>query len=185
LGGIAYNALGMRFNTPFINMFERDEDYLRLLANLKYYLNQNLQFVRYSYNPGLHIDYPICRVDDVELEFNHYNSMEMVEEKWYKRVKRVNFDNLFIMMFTNNKKSLDNFDKLDYQKKICFVPFESPLKSACSMKLAEREEMSEVPFYEIVNGSVNGRYHDYDLIELLLNGRINHDRCCYNKKLLD
>jgi uncharacterized protein (DUF1919 family) len=182
-GGMMYNALGMRFNSPFINMREEQEDFVRLLSNLDYYLKQELKLVKYSHNSTENIEYPICRLDDVELNFIHYKSLRLAEEKWYTRIRRVNFDNLFIMMFTDNRKILEEFDKLDYEKKICFVPFDSPLKSAFKLQIAGRNEMNDVPLSEIVINIARGWCHDYDLIELLTTGKINHNRY-YKKEVL-
>lgn len=106
--------------------------------------------------------------------------MEEVEAKWYDRVGRINWDNLFIMMFTNKWESIEAFDTLDYNKKICFVPFENVNlpRSAFSLQIANHNEMRNVPLYKMVNGIPKGEYHDYDLAELLLAGRVNHDRYC-------
>lgn len=175
-GGHAYHTLGMKFNTPFINMFETDKDYLKLLSSLPYYLALKLKFERIGYNPGLEIEYPICKLGDIELHFNHVTSMNDVEKKWYERVKRINWDNLFIMMITNKSELAEMFDKLEYPKKICFLPFNGEWKSALGMQVAEHDEMRKVPFFKVVNGTVSGEYHDYDLIELLLSGKVNHDR---------
>lgn len=175
-GGVAYHALGMQFYSPFINMFLNDADYIRMLSNLSYYLNQQLQFERMGYTPVLKRNYPVCRLDDVELHFNHYTSMEDVSEKWIKRLKYLNWNNLFIMMFTEDYCSLKDFDRLPFGKKVCFVPFESPLESAFNLQVAAYSEMQKVPFWEIVNKTASGYYHDYDLIQLLISGKVNYDR---------
>lgn len=175
-GGTAYHTLGMRFYSPFINMFENDQDYLRMLGNLRYYLGLKLRYVRSDYNGLLKREYPVCRLDDVELHFNYYVDMEEVEKKWYERIERLNWNNIFVMMFTEDRDILEIFDKLDYPKKVCFVPFESPLHSAVFMRILRCEEMKKVPFWKVVNQSASGHFHDYDLIKLLLEGKINHDR---------
>lgn len=175
-GGAAYHTLGMRFLSPFINMFLHDVDYLRLLGNLRYYLKQKLQFVRMDYTPILARDYPVCRLDDVELHFNHYISMKEAERKWEERIERLNWNNLFIMMFTEDCCSAEIFDHLSYDKKVCFVPFASSFQSAFYLQVASHKETQKVPFWEIVNKTASGCFHDYDLIELLNNGNVNHDR---------
>ncbi|MCI8661567.1 MAG: DUF1919 domain-containing protein [Lachnospiraceae bacterium] len=181
-GGTAYHALGMRFLSPFINMFLNDADYIRLLRNLKYYLGLKLRFVQEGYNPVLERTYPVCRLDDVELHFNHYINMQEVEEKWYGRIRRLNWENLFIMMFTENHRIMEDFDALPYQKKICFAPFKSPEKSAFYFQLIDHEEMQSYPFWEIVNKTASGYFHEYDLIELLNTGMVNHDRYYLEEK---
>ena len=175
-GGCAYHELRMKFGSPFINMFERDLDYIKLLKNLKYYLSLQLKFKKYAYNDELKINYPVCMLDDVELYFNHYSSLEDVERKWYERVNRINWDNLFIMMFTEDEKVLEIFDSLDYSKKVCFVPFKSDYQSAFFMQIVKNKEMYNIPFYDVVNKTVKGFFYDYDLIKLLSIGVVNHDR---------
>ena len=181
-GGTAYHALGLQFLSPFINMFEYDEDYLRLLKNLDSYLELKPEFVRNGYNPILERDYPICKLDDIELHFNHYINMEEVEKKWYERLTRLNWDNLFVMMATQDPKSLEIFDRLPYKKKICFVPSESSLRSAFYLQTAACQDMKNVPFWEVVNKTASGYFHDYDLIELLSTGTINHNRYYINER---
>lgn len=151
-------------------------DYIKLLKNLKYYLSLQLKFKKYAYNDELKINYPVCMLDDVELYFNHYSSLEDVERKWYERVNRINWDNLFIMMFTEDEKVLEIFDSLDYSKKVCFVPFKSDYQSAFFMQIVKNKEMYNIPFYDVVNKTVKGFFYDYDLIKLLSIGVVNHDR---------
>ncbi len=175
-GGITYHTLGLKFLSPFINMFENEQDYIRLLNNLQYYLGLQLKFKKFGYNDSLQRKYPICELGDIELYFNHYVSMEEVEEKWYQRITRINLDNLFIMMHTENRETLEKFSKLSYSKKVCFVPFESSVQSAFFIKIATCEETKSIPFWEIVNKMAYGYFHDYDMIELLRYGEIKHGR---------
>lgn len=175
-GGTVYHTLGMPFMSPFINMYENDDDYIKLISNLEYYLSLKLQFDRTGYNPVLGTDYPICKLNNVELHFNHYIDMREVEEKWYVRLQRLNWNNLFIMMYTERNKTLEDFDCLLYKKKICFVPFKSLKKSAFYMQVKNRKEMQGIPFWKIVNKTASGYFHDYDLIELLRHGTVNHER---------
>lgn len=172
-GGISYNSLGMGFSSPFINMFIEDSQYLRLLRGLKDYLKLRLKFIRLDPAGG----YPVCGLGDIELHCIHYSNMDDVEEKWYERVGRINWDNLFIMMFTTNPQIVADFDQLDFEKKICFVPFESSLKSAYYLQIVDRDEMRDTPFWKIVNMIARGYYHDYDLIDLLCEGRVVENRC--------
>jgi len=175
-GGLAYHQLGMEFASPFINMFVRDEEYLQLLNDLRAYLNTELKFHKYAYESVLQREYPICLLNDIELHFNHYVSMEEVEAKWNKRIKRINWDNLFVMMFTENEYVAERFSKLPYKNKICFVPFDSKMESVYYLSLAKKL-MPGKPFYQLVNGIVEGTFNDYDLIELLNKGKIDNNRC--------
>ena len=172
-GGLTYHSLAMQFRSPLINMFELADDYLRLLSDLKNYLALSLKFDRWEYEKNGD-PYPVCKLGDIDLFFNHYKSMEDVEAKWYDRVGRVNYNNLFFMMFTENEEILKKFAELPYQKKVCFVPFESKYECACTIRCADRKP--EEPFWRLVNGIPRGIYSDYDIISLLNSGRVNHKR---------
>ena len=175
-GGLAYHQLGMEFLSPFVNMFVKDEDYLKLLNDLRGYLDAELHFHKFAYENVLQREYPVCLLNDIELHFNHYVIMQEVEEKWNKRVKRINWDNIFVMMFTEEESVAVRFDKLPYENKICFVPFESKHESVYTLKLAEKL-MPGKPFYKLVNGIIEGTFSDYNLIELLNKGKIDKNRC--------
>jgi len=43
-GGITYHQLGLRFESPIINMFFYPNDYLRFLQSPKHYINCELVF---------------------------------------------------------------------------------------------------------------------------------------------
>lgn len=172
-GGTTYHTLRMKFLSPFINMCLSDDNYFRLLQNLHYYMDCKLKLDRYD----LKQNYPVCSLGgEIELHFNHYADMEEVEQKWYSRCKRINWEDLFIMMWTVSEESAEQFSKLDFPRKICFVPFESNLKSVYTLRLAKLSQMKDVPFWQIVNNISQLIYSDYDLIELLSDGEIKNNR---------
>lgn len=118
-GGLTCHALGLPFRSPFVNMFFNECGYLELMRNPKYYLTQEVWFQRYEYEQTHKWNYPICKLgnSNIELHFNHYDSFEKAEEAWYKRIPRINWSNLFVMMSTSNRKIAEEFDELDYEKK--------------------------------------------------------------------
>lgn len=175
-GGFMYHALGMRFYSPFINTSISNESYLKLLGNLKYYLACNLELKKIAYHDELKMEYPVCKLDDVEIHFIHDRTMDGVEEKWQERLKRISWNNLFVMMNTLNRESAEVFETLDYKKKICFVPFETKAKCLNQLYFENVEKNGQAVFGKIVNGIPQGIYQDYDLIELLLTGVNNHSR---------
>ena len=84
-GGLIYNKLGLEFTSPFINMFESDEDYLKFLKNPRKYLNSLLELQEERYEPVLQRYYPVCACNDILLYFNHYSSFEEANECWERR----------------------------------------------------------------------------------------------------
>ena len=125
-GGLTYNKLGMEFYSPFINMFESCDEYLQFLEKPREYMEAPVEFVKYA--PTLNRVYPVCNLNGMYLHFNHYNSYIQALELWNKRKERINWDNLFIMMQTEDKREADKFLSLPYERKICFVPFKTEEK---------------------------------------------------------
>ena len=124
--------LGMQYNTPTLGLYFFADDYIEFLTNLKYYLTEaKIEFLERSRYPlgnerrskWTHW-YPIGLLGDkVEIQFLHYHTEKEAAEKWYRRAKRVNFDNLFVIGMEQNLCSIDDikaFDQLPFEKKIFF-----------------------------------------------------------------
>ena len=106
--GIIYNRLGMKFLTPTINMWFKQGDFIKFCTNLQHYLDTDLEFVESSeYN------FPVAKLDDIYLYFNHSKAKEEAEESWNKRKKRINYDNLYILMYDRGNLSKDEYLKLN------------------------------------------------------------------------
>lgn len=133
-GGFTYHSLKAEFLSPFINMFIPQEDYIRLLEDFDDYIKEEIKYYKNEYEPNLQSEYPVALLGDVELHFNHYKSFEEAKEKWDQRKQRINRNNLFVEMQTENEELAKRFNKLPYNKKIVFVPFETQLESAVSLK---------------------------------------------------
>lgn len=161
--GLLYHRLRLPFNSPFINMFLNDDDYLRFLEEPQKYINSELVFKETAYDTTLNREYPKCQCGDIYLNFNHYNDFEHANEAWKKRCKRINWDNIFVMMYTNDKTAAERFAKLPYEKKVCFVPFDMDEKDIVPIMLED-----DAYFFEIVNGIVTGKYFYFDILDMLM-----------------
>lgn len=167
-GGLIYHYFQIPFLSPFINMFENDSDYICLLKNLKQYMELPLKLKKTEYNSANQLTYPVFTLsDDIELHMNHYSNFEQAERKWEERKKRINWDNLFIMMYTEDPLILEHFNNLLYKKKICFVPFKTDNPSGWYLNT---DVAKGKPFWAIVNGVGSGQYAYYNLWDMLLRG---------------
>ena len=92
IAGIIYHELGKQFLSPTINLWMYDKDFLKFVHNIKQYLGQELKFVK-----GID-DTPTAYLDDILIHFNHYHTEEEARKKWEDRAKRINYDNLYIIM---------------------------------------------------------------------------------------
>lgn len=163
-GGIVYNTLGLKCTSPFKNLFLKDEHYLKLLSNLRYYLNIEPEFIRSEKEVHSGMIYPVLGLDDIEVYCNHDTSVDDAINKWNRRKKYLNYNDLFIEMYTVNEENARKFSDLDmYKNKVCFAPFRQ--QSDYEMTLRPFPEHKE--FWEIVNSSAGRMTYLYDLVDLL------------------
>lgn len=128
IGGVIYSEIGTRFLSPTINLYIMPSDFVKFVSNLKLYLESELEFIDENSN------FPIAKLIDIKIYFMHYNSEEKAREKWNERKKRVNYDNIFIIMVEKDdctKEDIENFNKLEYKNKIVFTHREMKEYESC------------------------------------------------------
>ena len=168
-GGLISHTLGLPFLSPFINMSVRNErECIVLFRNLHSYMEKDLVFNGTNYEHILKFDYPIYRLVDVDIHMNHYSDFDEALAKWNERKQKINWDNLFVVMFTDNKSILEQFDEFPYGKKVCFVSFKSDLDSAWYLN---PEITGKSQLWQAVNDCGSGRLYSYDLFDMLLYGK--------------
>lgn len=169
-GGTVYCSLGMECLSPFKNLFLEDEDYIRLLSNLRDYLSMPLKFVGFGTDIHSRKQYPIMGLGDIFVHCNHEDAPEDALEKWNRRLKKINYDNLFVEMYTENKHIADEFVSMgQYDKKICFVPYETQSSDMIQLELYPGQK----EFYEVVNSNaaIGKNSNTYSLIDLMLGNK--------------
>lgn len=172
-GGCVYNTLGLECLSPFKNLFLEDEDYIKVLKNLKYYCGQKVQPLEYLVDIHSNERYPVLQLGDVKIHCNHDSSYEGAAEKWNRRVSKINYQNLFVEMYAEDRKIAYEFSQLNYDKKVCFVPFESDINSCYKISI----QAGQKEFWEAVNsnGAAGNYSWAYNVIKML-NGDINNSR---------
>ena len=166
-GGLCYHRFGLPFLSPIINMYTSEEDFLKLLKDPKNILNQPLIYQRQEFDKGMKTYFPVFKIGEVEWYMNHYSDIDDAFKKWNDRSSRINWNNLLVMMYTENPKILAEFDKLPYSKKVCFVPFKSDLDSAYCIDISKYQ----ADFSLIVNNIARGWILECDMWDLLLYGK--------------
>lgn len=122
-GGIILHDMELKFNTPTINLWFTAGDFLKFVSDLDSYLTGKLIETN-----GL-AEYPVGRLNDIDIYFMHYKTFEEAEAKWEERKKRINKDNIFIMMTDQagcTYEDIKAFDSLPYKNKVIFthVPYD-------------------------------------------------------------
>ena len=93
IGGIIYHRLGMQFLSPTINLWMRQRDCIKLAANINNYRRHKLQFVESEY------PYPVAKLDDIMIYFNHSIDEASAADGWYRRIDRINEDNIYLILY--------------------------------------------------------------------------------------
>ncbi|WP_062270445.1 DUF1919 domain-containing protein [Endozoicomonas arenosclerae] len=128
-GSFTYQYFDIPYNTPFVGLYLFSPDYIRLLKNLKGYLDLEIRFIHPSesnYKDELIKNqtfgtYPIGVLNDVEIHFLHYKSEQQAKEKWTRRVSRIDYNNLIVKFCDRDLASEEHileFAKLDYERKV-------------------------------------------------------------------
>ena len=92
IGGIIYHELGMKFYSPTINLRIDSDQFAEFVLKMDYYLEQDLKFIRTEETC------PVALLDDIKIYFTHYKTEEEASRKWQERKKRIQWDNLFVML---------------------------------------------------------------------------------------
>ena len=125
-GGVIYSTLGLECLSPFKNLYLTDEDYLKVISNLEYYLKQEPVFDRLEKDPHSCKQYPILKLKDIEIHCNHSDSYKDAIRDWNRRKIKLNYNNIFYEMYTEKKESAEKFYDLTLNSNsICFVPWET------------------------------------------------------------
>ncbi len=138
-GGCILHDLGVRFNSPFVDVWMYPKDFLKICHDLKRYMEKELVFIK---EEGL--SYPVGLLDDVKVYFQHYDTENEALEKWNERKKRIDYGNIFFLFTDRDGCGIDElgeFDKLPYENKAVFVHKKySDIKSAAYIPGFEEKE---------------------------------------------
>ncbi len=124
LAGLLYYDLNRQFLSPTINLWFREKDFLEFCITPEYYLNSRLSFL-----PESERDFPFpigCLGEAdrrIKLYFEHYPSNEACEEAWNRRKKRINWENLFVVMsdWELSNEDICKFYQIQAKRKIMFT----------------------------------------------------------------
>ena len=119
--GVIYHSLGIRFDSPTINLWFTDEDFLAFVLDLAYYLKSDLIEDK---EKEMTFGYPVGTLKgrkDITLYFMHYSSFDEAFSAWERRKRRIKNGKICaIMDMTNvdrpNERCLDLFDRITYPK---------------------------------------------------------------------
>lgn len=118
MGGYIYHQLGVKFQSPTINLMMLQTDFIKMISDLPHYLS--LDFVEKESKSGC----PVGMLGDITVYFTHYSSFPEAISAWKKRAKRVNYDNLYIIASDRDGMTRDDIERLGNvkcKKLVCFT----------------------------------------------------------------
>ena len=160
-GGVMCHDLGVRFRSQFVNLWMYCDDFIRYLSDLDHY--NSIDEITFLSHEESGQDYPVGLIDGMKVFFVHYHSNEEAQQKWNERKKRINKDNLFVMMSEQNGCTMDDleaFDRLPYEHKVVFTkkPYENIRSAVYVPGFEEQRDLVTMLAFKSIFSSE--RYYD-------------------------
>lgn len=100
-GGVLYHWLGLQFNSPFINLYMDNPDFIIAMENFDEFIQGDIK--EYTDNT---LNYPVgigCHGE--KIHFMHYSSFPEAISKWNERKQRINKENMAVMLTNFNPEN--------------------------------------------------------------------------------
>lgn len=162
-GGFILHDLGLKFNSPFINLWIKPKDFIKILSDFQNYMDTPLCFIK---EDG--IDYPVGMLKDTKIYFMHYDTEAEAEAKWNERKQRINYNNLFVLFNDRDGCTYDDmiaFEKMPFENKIIFTNKQYPdIKSSFYIRGFENQDSVGNCFDYVPKGLGKKYYDQFDYV---------------------
>ena len=91
MGGELFHDLGLQFRSPTINLMMYQTDFVKFVTHFEEYTSSQFEFFKHP-----EYTFPCAKLKDITVFFTHYHTPEEALEKWCSRMKRIDWDNVFI-----------------------------------------------------------------------------------------
>lgn len=183
-GGRVYHYLDLRMDSPFINLYILNDDFLRLICDFSYYIKQPLCMEE----EGTNLNIPLGSLGEGEkkiyLHFNHAYSFDEAKLDFERRRSRIHRENLFVKMQYGwgkySENNLDTFDKTPFNKKVYLSPFMADCKSLLIqneyMYAYQRKDVEKYGIdprdYKAYSQKIELLAKEYNILKLLTSGNV-------------
>lgn len=119
VGGVICHDLHLRFNSPTVNLFFTNNDFITFCMYLDEYIACDVHEVM-EHDKKYPVGVLSGSKGDVMIYFMHYNSFQEAKFKWDERKKRINFHKIFIIMESqrDSEDNLIRFNDIPYDNKV-------------------------------------------------------------------
>ena len=173
IGGVIYHHLGLKFDSPTVNMWFTPHDVLLLASDLDYYLSKDLDF---SLPPHEDCpDSPAAYLGEgeraIKLYFNHYKTVEEASDKWNSRKSRIHKDNLFIITtdYELTKEDISLIDKVLCKRIVVFTSKErKDIPNSFWLKSLKKDKDADL--HMVTKNSITRMWtweHEFDYVRWL------------------
>lgn len=170
-GGFMYRYCKLPYHSPFVGCFLFAPDFIRLLQDLKGYMDGKMRFITKGesrYAEHVTKDYPIGLLTPapdgrpVEIHFLHYPTPEAALSAWQRRAQRIDYDNLLVKFCDRDlctPELIAAFDRLEYPSKVCFTAKPYPGRSVVVMsdfagkECVSNEWLTSWRYYDFVDAA--------------------------------
>lgn len=175
-GGILYHWLGLNFNSPFINLYMNNYDFLTALENFDEFIESEIIEDKLTDKP-----FPVgIGKYGVKIFFMHYPDFETALYKWNERKRRIDKSNIGII-FSNLGEGVKEesefisvvkrFHSLPFRNKIVFVGEDYELDGCYKLKDFDHKKCINICYYN----KYGKRYIDqFDYVQFINSLTINN-----------
>lgn len=152
-GGIIYKWLGLKFNSPFINLYMDNNDFMTALENFDDFIGGDILEDKGAIKP-----YPIGIGEHGEkIHFMHYPDFATAVKKWNERKARIDKQNMGIIFSnlgeghsaaTSKEKIIKRFQKLDFKNKIILSYESCGILESYQLKGYESQSHINICYYD-------------------------------------
>jgi uncharacterized protein (DUF1919 family) len=166
IAGFLYQKYNLQYYSPTIGLKFSQEDFVKFCAKFEYYINCKLEEIYDKKALGVgDIDYPIGKLDDVIIYFQHYKNFEDAYEKWEIRKRRINYEKLFFVFVVYNNTSIEIlklFESLPLKNKLIMTNED---RFPCSISVALHNGLDL--WFETMKNNLWGKkyYEQYDFFK--------------------
>ncbi len=171
IAGVLMKNYQLPCKSPMINCAMYPDDYVQYLENIEHYMKCEL--VEKESELLFPVGELVSEMGNIEIRFQHYSSFKEAQSLWKRRTKRVDLNNMNVILDLNpymvaSKETIEKFLKLPYNKVI--ITTDAYRKTICShyINLGKRMMVKGIMLkYKNIRGY--RYYDDFDFIGWLNN----------------
>lgn len=169
IAGVLMKNYELPCNSPMVNCAMFPNDYVRYLKNIRHYMKCEL--VEIESELQFPVGELISDLGNIEIRFMHYSSFEEAKTLWKRRTRRIDLDNMNVILDLNpgmvaDDQTINDFLDLPYNKVIITTDKyrDTPVSHYIDVK-----GKINIPGIMLKYKSLSGMryYDDFDFIEWL------------------